>query len=94
MAAEFLDTPVAEHHDQVGHPDSGEAMRYQYRHRTGMPGNTAGMRGIMLEQLMLATGSRTAVGSSSTSRRGVSRISARPTASFCHCPPESSAPAV
>ena len=34
MVAKFLGAPVAKHHDQVGHPDSGEAMRYQYRDRT------------------------------------------------------------
>ena len=36
--------------------------------------------------------SRAAVGSSKTSSRGPGRIIARPRASFCHCPPESSAP--
>ena len=36
--------------------------------------------------------SRLAVGSSSSSRRGASRIIARPSAIFCHCPIESSTP--
>ena len=78
--------------DQVGHAHRGEPEGHQHRDPTRpFRGAVAAWTKRSNSAASVRTSSE-AVGSSRTFRRGVWRIMARPNASYCHWPPDSSAP--
>ena len=88
------DAAFVQDDDEIGHADGGEAVGDEERDAAVRHRSAAGGPGVAFEERVLGGTSRAAVGSSRTMRRGASRIMARPSASFCHWPPERPMPPV
>ncbi len=92
MAPHLVDVPVLEHDDQVGHAHRREPMRHQHGDRPCLRRPRRAAAAYRLNNSCSDCAFRLAVGSSRIRSSGAARIMARPSASFCRCPPDSSAP--
>ncbi len=92
VAADLCHAGAVEDDDEVGHSDGAETVRDQ-DHDAAVVGLPPGARPRSCSNSACSvSASSAAVGSSRTSSSGSSRMKPRASASFCHCPKQTSTP--